>query len=897
MDFRQHSPPPSALKFFRWYCRADRREELEGDLEESYYLSLSAGKSARRANILFWWNVLRCCRSYAYKSTVLNRYSNSAYPMLTNYLKVIRKNFAKQRVYALLNIAGLAIGFTACVLISIYLHFETSFEDFHSKADNIHRVTVHYTSPSGYDTHFARVDMDYINAVPSEIPEVEKLIRFQNHEPKFLRIGEEKFLQDNAFVTDKDVFEVFDFPLTQGDPAVALVAPFSVVISEKVAKKYFGDANPMGKEVFITGWWSTEETTYKITGVMEDLPVNTHLPVDMLFSFRNEAERSWWAYTYLLLKDGASAQEVRAKIDLLAVKNDGEKVLEGTEFVLQPLKSIHLQSNLAREIKPNGSIAYVKIFLVVGILILALAMINFMNLSSAMSLARSKEIGIRKILGAAHWQVVLYSLTESVIFCLLAALASAGLAYLVFPLFSDITEIENLLSLVQLTVGLLAIAVVSGLLGGFYPAFVISSFKPSHIIKSGKVFSLTNRAGKFNVKRMFITLQFAISILLIGSALIARRQFVFLNETNLGIEKDQVIALTSVPDVVKDQFKLFKDKLESQPGIKGVSACLEVPSREIRDGGVVMAEGIQEVRENAPSMDIQVIDHDFLEVMGIELLAGEPLPKSLVYEPLPTFAGGDDVGKYLLEKRRAYLINETAMHKIGWKTPEEALGKNIEWTQDGGYRLARGPVVGIVKDYHQETLKNKVDPMIMVFEPLWLRNFLVKAEPDNIEATLATIESTWNELFPQYPFEYHFLDELFNNLYQNEQRQLKLLYMLSGLAIVIAFIGLFGLIAYSLRTRVKEIAIRKVMGAGFGNLVRLIGKEYLAVMTVGAVLAIPPSYFLVSAWLDDFAYRVEVTPLSYIVTLSFIALLLLATVALQTLKSASANPAETLREE
>jgi len=897
MQQEQHSPPQLALRFFRWYCRADRAEELEGDLEEGFYRALHDGVPPAIARLQFWWNVVRCLRSYSVKSTFFSQKLNLFLPMLTNYFKVIRRNFSRQRAYALLNIAGLAIGFAAVILIGIYVHYETNFEDFHAKSDRIYRLTVHYTSPSGYDTHFARVDTDWINGIPAEIPEVEKLIRFQNHEPKFIRIGEEKFRQENAFVADKDVFEVFDFPLAKGDPTTALAAPMSIVISEAVAQKYFGSEDPIGREIFITGYWNTDETTYKVTGVMEDLPPNTHLPVDMLISFRNEAERSWWAYTYLLFQEGASVASIQEKLEAMAKKINGDQALQGTEFVFQPLSSIHLHSNLAREIKPNGSIAYVRIFELVAVLILALAIINFMNLTSAMSIARSKEIGVRKILGAGGGQIVFYSLTESFLFSFVAAGLGSILAFLALPSFTELTGTHNLMAPSQLISWLLVVAFVTAIFGGFYPAFVLSSFKPVNILKTGKSVSLAGKGGGFNIKRVLIGLQFGISILLIASALIARTQFVFLNEKNLGMDKEQVVALPGVPDTVKDKFKLFKDKLEGQPGVKGVSACLEVPSREIRDGGIVTAEGIQENADDAPSMDIQVIDHDFVDVMGMELLAGEPLPKSLAYEPLPVLTGANnDVEDYLISKRRAYLLNETAMHKIGWQTPQEALGKNIDWNQ-GSYKLAKGPVVGIVKDFHQETLKNKVDPMIMVFEPLWLRTFLIKLDTDDISTTMGTVEATWDELFPKYPFEYQFLDDLYENLYKTERQQLQLLYLLSGLAIIIAFIGLFGLIAYSLKTRVKEMAIRKVMGASFTSLVRLISKEYVAVMLAGAVLAIPLSYFYVSQWLENFAYRVDISIFSYVTTLSGICLLLVSTIALQTTKAARANPAATLREE
>lgn len=816
--------------------------------------------------------------------------------MLTNYLKVIVRNSRKQWTYSFLNISGLAIGFAAFLLISIYVHFETSFDRFHSKADNIHRLTVHYTSTSGYDTHFARIDQDWTKNIPNEIPEVQKLIRFQNHAPKYIRIGQEKFKHDNAFSTYKDVFEVFDFKLVGGDPETALESPFSVVISEKLAEKYFGTSDPLGQEIFVTGFWSPEETTYKVTGIMRDLPANTHLPVNILFSFQNEEERSWWAYTYLLFQEGADVASVQAKVDAMAVKVNGEAALEGTEYVFQPLTSIHLHSNLAREIKPNGSFAYVKIFSAVAVFILALVVINFMNLTSAMSMGRARETGMRKILGASRRQLIFYALGESLLSSFVAAVAGAGMVLLFFPWFREMTGAENLMSPVELLITISSLSIISGLLGGLYPAFVLSAYKPAAIIKSGKAFAFSRSGRLFSTKRILITLQFAISILLIASALIGRRQFIFLNEKNLGIEKAQVIALTGIPNAVKEKFKLFKDRLEGQQGILGVTACLEVPSREIRDGGNVTAEGMQESSESAPSADVQVIDHDFTSVMSMEFLAGEPLPKSLNYEPIPEFTADGDVEKYLAGKRRAYLINETAMIKIGWKNPEEALGKNISFNI-GPYVMQKGPVVGVVKDYHQESLRNKVDPTIMIFEPLWLQNFLIKLETNNIVETLETIEATWNELFPVYPFEYSFLDELYNRLYENERRQLQLLYILSGLAVIIAFIGLFGLIAYSLKTRVKEIAIRKVLGANFAALIRLISKEYLLIMTAGAAIAIPLSIFFVGRWLENYAYRINISADSYLMTVGFIALLLLATVALQTMKSAASNPADTLREE
>jgi putative ABC transport system permease protein len=709
------------------------------------------------------------------------------------------------------------------------------------------------------------------------------------------RIGTEKFTPEHAYSTDAYVFDVFDFNLLKGDPQTALAEPFSVVLTESMARKYFGDEEAFGKELVITRYWTTDEEVYTITGILEDLPTHTHLPVDMLVSFRNEADRAWWAYTYLLLNEDTDISGLKEKIEDLMVKNEGEQSREGTEYVLQPLADIHLHSDLAREIKANGSVLYVKVFMGAGALILLLAMINFMNLSSVIALGRAKEIGLRKVLGSGYKQLAAYSLTESTLLSILAAVLAGVIVYVAFPYFRTMIGIENLLPLRTMVLAMGGLALLTGLFSGFYPAFVLSSLAPVNVLKSNKTLSLARGSHRFNFRKMLVTGQFAICILLIGSAVIGRKQFLYLNEKNLGLKKEQVLALTSVPDTVKDKFKSFKDELVNQPGIVGVSACLEVPSREIRDGGNVEYEGMVGPPEEAPTMDIQVIDHDFMEVMGLELLAGEGLPKSLGYEPIPELSGMEAIQHYLISKKRAYLVNETAIKKMGWSEPEQALGKSISWS-NGSMTLDRGPIVGVVKDFHQETLKNVVDPVVLVFEPLWLRTFLVKLSTDNIGSGIASVGQTWNKLFPHYPFEYVFMDELYDRLYKNERQQLQLLYSLSGLAIFIAFLGLFGLIAYSLRTRTKEVAVRKIFGANFWRLLGLFSKEYLPVVIIAAIMAVPISYYVVTTWLENYAYRIPVSLGYYGITIVLILIVLLGTLGYHTLKGVSANPMESLRE-
>lgn len=816
--------------------------------------------------------------------------------VFSNYLTLIFRNFYKNRSYTLLNLLGLSIGFTAFLYTVIYVYFETHFEKFHHNAGQLYRVTHQFDDGDGYKVHWARIPFDYVNELPNDIPEVKTLIRFQNQERKYVRVGQEKFRPENAYVTDKEVFNVFDFKLIAGNPATALSEPYSVVITKSLALKYFGGQDPINKEIFVIGDFDKTETLHHITGVMEDVPSNTHLPVNMLISFKDKSERAGWAYTYIQLQEGKTIDQIESRMSEFIAKYENKDDAKRLNVIFQPMKDIHLHSNLAREIVPNGKVFYVRIVAFAGIFILIIAVINFMNLNSAMALGRAKEIGMRKIMGASKSQLTTYLFMESITSNVLALTIGSVIAYFAFPLFQSLTPVLLLFDFWWLAVAMISVAVVCGLAAGFYPVFLLVPRKPMDTVRSNKTFSFARKEGPFNLKRVMVTLQFCISIIFGGSALIAYNQFQYLNKKNLGMNRDQVIAIPGVPDQVKADFATFKNHLTTLSGIVSVAACMEVPSREIRDAGPVLVEGVNADPAKAPMFDVQIIDHDFVNVLGIELLAGKNIPESFATVKIPEFTEAYTIENYLIDQKRAYLINETAMRQLGWQTPEEAIGQRINWSI-GSMQLAHGPITGVVRDFHQETLKNKVDPVVMVYEPVWLRTFLIKVETKNIQESVGKIHATWDKMFPLYPMEYYFLDDLYENLYKGERLQLQLLYIFSGLAIFIAFIGLIGLIAYALKTRVKEIAIRKVMGASIADLIRLISREYLMVLLIGAGFAIPVSIYGLTQWLSTFAYRVDITPLSYVVTLSVIGILLIVTIGLQTFRSSLANPAQTLRDE
>jgi putative ABC transport system permease protein len=377
--------------------------------------------------------------------------------------------------------------------------------------------------------------------------------------------------------------------------------------------------------------------------------------------------------------------------------------------------------------------------------------------------------------------------------------------------------------------------------------------------------------------------------------MIAYTQFAFINRKNLGLKPEQIIAISEVPDQVTKQYTVFKNRLKEIPEISDVSACMQVPSSEIRDVGPVTIKGVQEDASMAPMMDMQIVDPDFIRMMGIELLAGDDFSGPEILKPITEFNEALTPNDYLANSPRTYIINETAMKQLGWNDPQEAIGQEINWTI-GGFQLAYGPVKAVIKDFHQESLRNKVDPTIMVVEPLWLQNFLIKVQSDDVEKTLAGIEQIWNGLFP-YAFEYEFLDELFNRLYMKDRIQLKLLSILAVIAMVVSFMGLISLVAYALKRRAKELAIRRVIGADLRTLTTLIGQEYFFVLIISAVIGIPISYQWVSDWLQNFAYHIKISPLIYFFSVLVVFLLLVITIYLQTFKATVDNPVSVLKED
>ncbi|NMM48770.1 ABC transporter permease [Marinigracilibium pacificum] len=808
--------------------------------------------------------------------------------MIKSDLRIIFRKLKRHLSFTFINVIGLSISMSVIFLISIYLYSELSFDDFHEKSDRIERLTMHIQKP-GYDMHWARVNFDLVNQLEDEFSEIEHLIRFQDYYPRNFIVGENSFQLENAYSVDKDVFEVFDFELLEGDSKYALEKPNSIVLTESTAMKFFGSTDVIGKEVELIQPDGVTKVRYLVTALMKDLPENTHLPVNLLTSINGEDQRTGWAYVYLLLNDKGDAKSLESKFGPFISEFGGED-MKGVHFKLQNLGSIHLNSDLAREIIPNGNTTYIYLFALVGMVILILSVVNFINLNAAKSIRAIKEVGVRKVLGSTTSDLKKYYFLESFLVVLVAAIISIGVTFITLPYFKQLTVLEiNIYPFVGL---FFILVILISFAGGYFPSFFLSKQKIADSFRN-KIAGIEVHS-RFSPRNILIAGQVVLCIITISVALITSSQFSFIVNKNLGIDKDQVLAITNIPGSVKWKMNRYRNSLNSISGVKGVTTAMEVPSREIRDSGPVYAEGKIAEDNKDVSMDMQVVDKTFIEVMGLSLISGRNFSK---------FKSNDiseeidkDIYGHLQNSPREYIINETAMKTVGWDSPEEAIGKMFSWSI-GGIQLQKGPIIGVVKDYHQETLKNGVDPVVFINEPVWVNNILVKIEGKNVDNTLNQIITAWEDNYPGLPITYSFLDDLYDKLYRSEKNQLTLIYIFSSLAILIAFVGMFGVISYSMKSREKELAVRKIHGATLKSLGVLMTKDFLLITVPILPFAFWATYKMMEKWLSNYVYKIDIEVWHFLVAPAIILLVISINISLQLLKASSKNPALILKSE
>jgi putative ABC transport system permease protein len=768
---------------------------------------------------------------------------------------------------------GLAVGMAACFLIFLYITFETSYDNFHSKEDRIYRVVSDVKTPTetintGLTTSPVAINMK------RDFPEVEDAVRLTKI-AMLVRKGEVKFEEQKSVLADSTLFNVFDFPLIKGDKNSALKGPMSIVLSETTAKKYFGNTNPMGQQVQLTG----DAINATVTGVMKDLPKNSQIEAEMFISLSskqvfpyNMSDSEWTNhnhYTYLLLKPNANAKVLEAKFDAFQEFHHGAdaKRLQMQDYLsLEPLGDVYLKSK--RDGFVTGNINNVYIFSAIAVFILLIACVNFINLTTARSAERAKEVGIRKVVGALRFQLARQFISESIVICFIAFLLSVALAWIALPLFNQLAgkEISNsIFSNLLHVISLFLLSVFIGLMAGFYPSLVLSSFKPVSVLKGR--FSTGTRG--LILRKSLVVFQFTISIILIAGTIIVYRQLNYMRSQSLGFSKEHTVVINTNSDKNKDA---FKQSLSAIPGV--ISSTL---SSHIPGGG---SNGAYSQLENKngemqkSNVDLYFVDFNYIRQYDLKLAAGRGFSKDF-----PT------------DSTQAMVINEAASKILGYNTPQEAIGRRFEqWGK-------KGQIIGVLKNFHYKSLQQDMSPLVMRYEPWGLPLVSIKLSSNNLPATLKAIGSKWNEAIPNRPFDYYFLDEFFDRQYRAEDHFGNLFFNFAVLAIFISCLGLLGLSSYSTMQRTKEIGIRKVLGANVAGIVNLLSIDFIKLMLIALVIAAPIAWFGMNKWLQEFAYRIGISWWVFLmagITAIFIALV---TISFQAIKAAIANPVKSLRTE
>jgi len=796
--------------------------------------------------------------------------------LIRNYLKTAWRNLVRNKFYSILNIAGLTIGITSCILIFLYVQFELSYDKYNKRSKNIYRLTELLHLPKE-DRPQAVTSPIMAPTFQAKFPEIKSSVRFINS-GRVLSVNQKKIYTTKIVYSDSSLFDVFTFPMAKGQPARALANPYSIVLTEGTAKKYFGEEEALGKTMQLS-----DTINLTVTGIIKNVPDNSHLTFDCILSAstlyelnNRQVDSNWFnnnVYSYLLLPENYVATQLESKINAFAHKEmEEEKKASGLwyDFKLQPLESIHLRSHIGSEIRSNSDISYVYIFSAAAILILIIACCNFINLATARSLNRSKEIGLRKVIGAKRIQLGLQFLGESFLFAVVAGTLALTLVVLLLPYFNSFTGKSlplNIFSNQSLLLLFSAIIICTGLFAGLYPAVLMSSFAPINALRG----AIRHGWQDIILRKGLVIFQFTIAIILITGTGIVLQQLRYIQNRKLGLNKDQVIEMgLKYADLPKGQTLI--NELSKKPGV--ISATLtDFSFKEGLSNIAVLPEGAAE--NEITSQPVIAVDYDFLKTFQIPLVAGRDFSRSFSKDP-----------------EEAFIVNESAVRTFGWKKSGDAIGKNMDWGLG-----KKGKVIGVVKDFNFMSLRDNIKPLIIHIKPDWYRFVAVKIKPDDVSQTLKDIEKTWSAVASNSPFIYSFLDEDFANLYKEEQNLQSVLTLFTVLSLFVACLGLFGLAAFTIKQRFKEIAVRKVLGASVPGIAKLLSKQFIQLVLISTAIAFPLSWWGMHKWLEGFAYRVNIGWQIFIVA-GFITLLIaLLTVSLQAIKAAITNPAKSLRTE
>lgn len=806
--------------------------------------------------------------------------------MFKNYFRVAFRNLWKNKQFSAINILGLAIGLATCLLIMIYVLDELSYDRFNADAERIYRVDGDIRFGG---THYliATVAAPVGPTLKQDYPEVEEVTRFRNYGGLLVRKGTLNIKEDKAIYADSSLFRVFSLPLIAGNPATALKEPHTVVITEKIARKYFNSTDVVGHSLLMN-----DAASYRVTGVMKEIPGQSHVNFDFFVSLSEseESKRSNWLSnnfnTYILLKKGTDLHKMDARLGEMVNKyalpqvstvlhTSKEELASAGNYIrygLMPLTDIHLHSNKVFELTPNSSIQYVYIFSAIAMFILLIACVNFMNLSTARSSNRAKEVGIRKVMGSLRGQLITQFLAESMLISLIAMFLALGIAGLLLPYFNTLAGKEMSIGLFAnpwLAPVLLGLAIFVGLLAGSYPAFFLSAFRPVLVLK-GTIAS-GFRTGL--LRNFLVVFQFSISIFLIVGTMVIYNQLSYIRNKRIGFDRDQVLIIKNTQPL-GNQTRSFRQDILTLNGVKGGTATSYLPTSTNRNDEPLFLDPTLG-QESAVSMQTWFVDDQYIPVLGMEVVKGRNFSKDF-----PTDSQG-------------IVINEAAARLIGLKDPINQkiyeLDGNLESKKVNTYTI-----IGVVKDFNFNSLREQVTPLALFLQED-RGSIAFRVHSNNMQGLIAQVEEKWKSMVPTQPFSYSFMNDDFNALYKSENRMGRIALSFSILAIFIACLGLFGLAAYAAEQRTREIGIRKVLGATVTNIINLLSRDFLKLVMIAILFACPLGWWVMHHWLQDFAYRITISWYVFGLAALLAILIALLTVSFQAIRAALANPVKSLR--
>jgi putative ABC transport system permease protein len=799
--------------------------------------------------------------------------------MLKNYLKIAFRNLINQKFYSGINIIGLSIGITACILVGLYIKQDFSYDKYHKNAKIIYRIGFSFTQ-AGVRKSIAQSPALLGPTLKNISPEIKKYSRIYFSQNDLIEAGNKKFYEDGLSFADSTFFEIFSYEALAGNKAQFLKKVNSIIITESIARKYFADENPIGKELKINNQY-----LFEITGVIKDVPINSHFKFDFIATYAsldkmpegnyvNQWGATFGSYTYMLAQPGFDRNEFEIK-NKTFFKTYSDIRNENWEIAITPMTDIHLNSNLPDEIGENSSINKIFLLSAIAFFILILACINFINLTTARASKRAVEIGIRKVLGAFRTQLIKQFLSESVMLSMISLVLSIVTVIVLKPFFSLLVGTEILFDL-NTGWGLIVLVICGvfllGIIAGIYPAFFVTSYLPIKVIK-GNTFSNNGKSSSALLRKGLVVVQFTISIILIVGTLITNLQHNFMLNYNMGFDKQYMIVIPAHGKIA-EKYETIKRELKNIPGVIDASAGRGAPINNNTYGADCKPKGLGNP-EGFP-IRINSVDYDYMNQFGIKMVAGRYFSK-----------------EFSTDFPNAMVVNETMVKNLGFKNPQDAIDKSYFISLNA----FKPQIIGVSKDFNSNSLHNEIMAQVFMINPNWFKEFFVKVNSANISATINGLKNVLVKFYPEYPFEYHFLDETIDKMYKAEARYSNVISTFSAIALFIACLGLLGLTSFVTEQRKKEIGIRKVLGASIQSIIKTISSEFVILVIVANVIAWPIAYYFMSTWLQDFAYRIDISIWIFIISGGIALLIAIFTVGYQAVKAAIANPVKSLKYE